>query len=97
MIRHTVVFHLNCPKSSPKENEFFQAAARLAAIPGVLRFEALRQISSKNEFDYGFSMEFDSQHDYDAYNAHPDHTAFVQTYWMRDVDRFMEIDYEPFA
>ena len=95
MIRHTVVFKLKHPKGSPEEKEFLKEGSKLALIPGVNNFESLRQISPKNEFDYGFSMEFDSQEAYEGYNNHPDHIAFVQTYWMRDVTDFMEIDYEP--
>lgn len=94
MIRHTVVFRLCYPKDSPQERVFFQAAERLVKIPGVRNFEALRQVSAKNDFTYGFSMEFDSQQEYDEYNTHPDHISFVQTYWVRDVEQFMEIDYE---
>jgi len=95
MIRHTVVFKLKFPKGSSEEREFLEAAARLCSIPEVLNFESLRQVSPKNDFDYGLSMEFASQKDYETYNRHPDHTLFVQTYWSRSVESFMEIDYEP--
>ena len=27
---------------------------------------------------------------------HPDHVAFVQTYWINEVSEFLEIDYEPY-
>lgn len=94
MIRHTVVFKLKFPKGSPEEREFLEAAARLCSIPGVLNFESLRQVSPKSDFDYGLSMEFDSQKHYETYNHHPDHSRFVQTYWARSVESFMEIDYE---
>ena len=40
-------------------------------------------------------MEFDDQAAYDVYNRHPDHVAFVHKRWLREVDRFMEIDYVP--
>ncbi|ULQ54099.1 Dabb family protein [Flavihumibacter fluvii] len=95
MIRHTVVFKLKYPKGSKEESEFLLAAAKLSAIPGVLKFESLRQTSLKNEFDFGLSMEFDAQQDYDTYNLHPDHTAFIQNYWLNGVDKFLEIDYVP--
>lgn len=29
-----------------------------------------------------------------SYNQHPDHVAFVKTFWIRDVDEYLEIDYE---
>ena len=78
MIRHTVAFKLKHPKGSPEEKAFISDARVLAAIPGVARFERLRQTSRKNEFDFGFSMEFADNEGYAAYNDHPDHVAFVR-------------------
>lgn len=95
MIRHSVVFKLKHPKNSHEENEFFRAAFKLASIPSVQQFECLRQISKKNSFDYGISMEFNSVKEYDFYNEHSDHVEFVKTYWTRDVEDFLEIDYQP--
>lgn len=66
----------------------------LAAIPGVENFEALRQVSPKNDFAFGFSMEFADQAAYDGYNRHPDHVAFVRDRWVPEVETFLEIDYE---
>lgn len=94
MIRHNVVFKLKFPKGSSEEKEFLKAAAALALIPGVQNFESLRQVSKKNDFDYGLSMEFDSESDYDSYNNHPDHTKFVEENWGKCVEKFLEIDYE---
>src|SRR6185312_3678846 len=31
----------------------------------------------------------------DAYDKHPKHVAFVRDRWSREVDAFLEIDYEP--
>jgi len=95
MIRHTVVFKLNCSKDSPQEKEFLSAIAALSVIPGVYNFELLRQTSLKNDFDYGLSMEFESHMSYVDYSQHPGHDKFVQTYWVRYVEKFLEIDYEP--
>jgi heme-degrading monooxygenase HmoA len=95
MIRHTVVFRLNYSKGSPQEKEFLSAIAALSDISGVRNFELLRQTSIKNDFDYGLSMEFESQKAYDEYNQHPVHIKFVQTYWAGYVAKFLEIDYEP--
>jgi heme-degrading monooxygenase HmoA len=94
MIRHTVVFKLKHPKDSPKEKEFLAAIRKLSAIPGVKSFECLRQVSKKNHFEYGLSMEFDSQKAYDDYSNHPDHNTFVQKYWVTEVEDFMELDFE---
>jgi len=93
VIRHTVCFALKHPAGSDAERDFMDAAMVLAAIPGVVRFERLRQVSPKADFDFGFSMEFADQAAYDAYNVHPDHVAFVRDRWVLEVERFQEIDY----
>jgi hypothetical protein len=95
MIRHTVVFKLIHPKDSPGEKAFLNAIMKLSSIPGVQNFECLRQISKKNNFDFGLSMDFQSIKAYEDYNQNPDHVAFVQTYWIKEVKDFMEIDFEP--
>jgi len=94
MIRHTVVFKLKYPGNSPEEKDFLNAAKKLANIPGVQNFESLKQISKKNKFDFGLSMEFASQKLYDDYSNHPDHVQFVQKFWLKYVEDFLEIDYE---
>jgi hypothetical protein len=95
VIRHTLSFRLVHPSGSPAEQEFLDAGAALAAIPGVQRFEQLRQTSSRNDFSFGFSMEFADQAAYDAYDAHPVHTAFLAQRWDREVEDFLELDYQP--
>ncbi|HLO59008.1 MAG TPA: Dabb family protein [Bacteroidales bacterium] len=92
-IRHTVVFTLKHEKDSPEEADFINDIKNLAAIPGVEKFEFMKQISKKNNYDYGLSMEFADQKAYDAYNQHPDHVAFVQNRWLKEVKEFMEIDF----
>lgn len=94
MIRHTVVFKLGHSAGSQEERDFLRSAQKLAGIPGVKKFECLRQISRKNIYEFGLSMEFDSMEDYQVYNGHPDHVQFVQTRWIPEVSDFMEIDYE---
>nr|WP_315187936.1 Dabb family protein [uncultured Albidiferax sp.] len=95
MIRHTVVFTLKHPPASDAESSFLEAAQILASIPSVRKFERLRQVSPKNHFDFGFSMEFDSTEGYAAYNDHPEHVRFVETRWKPEVAEFLEIDYVP--
>lgn len=95
MIRHTVIFSLKHAQSSKAETEFLDDAMVLAAIPGVQKFEQLKQISAKNDYAFGFSMEFATQADYAAYNDHPDHVAFVRDRWIPEVAKFLEIDYAP--
>ena len=93
MIRHSVIFNLKHPANSVAELSFLKAADILASIPGVQKFEKLRQVSAKNDYAFGFSMEFADQAAYDIYNAHPDHTAFVQGRWIPEVSKFLEIDF----
>ncbi len=95
MIRHTVVFTLKHSAGSAEESAFLQDAKVLADIPGVGKFEQLRQVSPKNDYQFGFSMEFADQAAYSGYNDHPDHVAFVRDRWVPEVERFLEIDYVP--
>jgi len=95
MIRHTVAFTLKHAAGSPAEADFLRAALALAGIPGVEKFEQLRQTSRKNAYRFGFSMEFADQAAYAGYNDHPTHVAFVRDRWVPEVDDFLEIDYEP--
>jgi hypothetical protein len=67
-------------------------AQALTRIPGVERFEALRQTSRKNSYTLGFSMEFADAAAYQRYNVHPEHVRFVQERWLKEVDEFHEID-----
>jgi hypothetical protein len=97
MIRHTVVFKLKHSEGSKQELDFLQSAQKLSEIPTVRNFESLRQISEKNVYDFGLSMEFASSDDYEIYNRHPFHVEFVQTRWIPEVSDFMEIDYEPYS
>lgn len=94
-IRHMVIFCLQHAPGSPEAEAFLRAGREeLTAIPVVTRFESFRQVSAKNDYDYGFSMAFASRADYDAYNAHPKHVAFVRDRWEREVTRFLEIDFQ---
>ncbi|WP_192356684.1 Dabb family protein [Mesorhizobium mediterraneum] len=97
MIRHTVVFRLKHKESSAEEAKFLADAKILAAIPGVEKFEQLRQVSPKNDYRFGFSMEFADQAAYSGYNDHPDHVAFVRDHWIPEVEAFLEIDYAPLS
>jgi heme-degrading monooxygenase HmoA len=94
MIRHTVVFRLKHRQGSAEEKVFLAAADALKRIPGVENFEKLRQVSPKNGFTYGFSMEFEDQAAYQGYNEHPEHVRFVKERWVPEVEEFLEIDYE---
>jgi hypothetical protein len=54
----------------------------------------MKEISKKNKFEFGLSMEFADQKAYDQYSNNPDHVAFVQNRWLKEVEDFLEIDYE---
>ena len=92
-IRHTVAFALAHPEDSAQEQDFLAAAGRLAAIPGVEAFELLAEVSPKNGYRFGISMEFADRPAYDRYNEHPDHVRFVQERWLSEVSEFLELDY----
>ena len=92
-IRHTVVFELRHTPGSQEEIDFLAAAESLAAIPGVQAFEVLREVSPKNGYRFGISMEFADEAAYAGYNAHPDHVRFVEGRWLPEVAEFLEIDY----
>jgi hypothetical protein len=93
-IRHTVAFTLVHETGSPEERDFLAAAERLAAVPGVEAFELLDEVSPKNGFRYGISMEFANRAAYEGYNEHPDHVRFVQERWLPEVGDFLELDYQ---
>jgi hypothetical protein len=92
-IRHTVAFTLDHPEGSAGERDFLEAAARLATVPGVEAFELLAEVSPKNGYRFGISMEFADRRAYEGYNEHPDHVRFVQERWLSEVSDFLELDY----
>ena len=97
MIRHSVVFKLKHPIGSREEQIFFDAVNKLASIEGVENFVCYRQTSTHNSFDYGLFMDFANRDLYEKYNTHPKHVAFVDQYWLANVEGFLELDYEPLS
>ena len=92
---HGLVRARRTRRARAEETDFLAAAARLAeVVPGVEAFEVLREVSPKNGFAHGLSMEFADRAAYEAYNEHPEHVAFVQERWLAEVTDFQEIDYE---
>ena len=92
-IVHSVFFTLKHAPGSAEEAEFFVKAEKLAAIPSVKNLQVLKEVSAKNPYTFGFSMEFATQADYARYNNHPDHVSFVEKVWKQEVAEFQEIDY----
>ena len=92
MIRHSVILTLKSSLSPVDKLQYFEAVNELKQIPGVQKFEVLKQTSSKNPFQYGILMEFENQEAYDLYAGHSLHSAFVEKYWAACVADFLEID-----
>lgn len=93
-IQHTVQFNLKWDAESPETEKFLQDAKRiLSALPMVQNFEVLRQVSTKNNYKFYFTMVFENQEAYDAYNNHPDHMKFVKERWQTEVTDFLEGDF----
>ena len=94
-IQHMVIFNLPYKEGSSKAVKFLNDGNRiLTGIPVVRNFEVFLQVSGKNDYQYGFSMVFTDQDDYNTYNMHPDHVAFVEERWMKEVTDFLEIDFK---
>lgn len=94
-LQHTVVFRLVHPVGSAEEAAFLSDARRiLSAIPGVTDFTVNRQVSGKSDLTLQFSMVFADRSAYAAYDAHPDHVAFVASRWTSEVAAFQEYDFE---
>jgi hypothetical protein len=93
MIRHSVILKLKNTISKEEKQAFFEAVDTLGDIPDVRKFEVLNQISAKNKFEYGISMEFDNQEQFDTYSNHPAHLDFIQNFWITNVEDFLEIDF----
>lgn len=95
-IQHTVAFRLLHPAGSAAEEDFLATARSvLSGIPGVRDFTVSRQVSPKSDLAFQFSMWFADEAAHRAYDAHPDHTAFVATRWVPEVAAFQELDLRP--
>ncbi|GAA3912032.1 Dabb family protein [Microbacterium invictum] len=93
-IQHTVVFRLVHPHGDQRENAFLADGRRiLSSIPGVGDFTVQRQVSPKSALTHQFAMVFADDAAYAAYNAHPDHVAFVEERWATEVAEFQEYDF----
>ena len=92
MIRHAAIFRLKHAAGTAAEGDFLRALSALRTIPGVETFEIAREVSAKNAFAFAVSMQFADQAAYAAYDAHPQHVAFVQGRWLPEVEAFMEHD-----
>ena len=94
MIRNSVIFKLKPQISAAEKTFFFEAVNQLAKIEGVEQFEVLEQISKKNNFEYGISMEFANAELFENYSNHPANLHFIKNFWLKNVEDFLEIDYK---
>jgi hypothetical protein len=94
-ITHMVVFNLKSEEEGGAGPDAFFAKAEelLWPIPHATNITRSRQTNAMCPYEYGFSFDFDSQSDYDAYNTYPDHLKFVEEWWKTQVSGFMEIDF----
>ncbi|MFH1965034.1 MAG: Dabb family protein [Acidobacteriota bacterium] len=93
-IIHTVMFSLKASPDSEEAEDFLKDGKEiLSSIPGVEKFEVRRQVSEKNNFQYGFSMQFTDRTAFDSYLKHPLHVSFVSERWGKEVSAFQEADY----
>jgi hypothetical protein len=94
-IQHMVIFDLKHERGSAAEGKFLaDGKSILTRIAVVSDFRVLDQVSPKNDYDFGFSMLFANRTDFESYNNHPDHVAFVEERWKKEVTRFLEIDFK---
>jgi hypothetical protein len=92
-IVHSVFFKLKHEKGSVGERIFLDKATALGNLPFVIDLKCVVELSPKNDFDFGLTMQFKNMEDYMAYNNHPKHVEFVEEVWKKEVFDFMEIDY----
>ena len=94
VIIHTVMFSLHTGPESEEAKKFLADGHQiLTSIPGVENFEVRRQISKKNDFQFGFSMHFADTSAFENYLKHPLHEKFVSERWEKEVTSFLEADY----
>ncbi|MBF4632587.1 Dabb family protein [Clavibacter michiganensis subsp. phaseoli] len=84
---------MHAPGSAKEEGFLADAHRILSGIPGVRDFTVNRQVSAKSALSWQFSMVFADRATYAAYDAHPEHTAFVKERWMNEVNQFQEYDF----
>lgn len=87
------MFKLKHAEGSKEEKNFLEKSLELSKIKGVNSFSLRKQISKKNPYSYQLYMIFNSQKDYDFYNNHPDHQAYVKNLWLKEVAEFQEADF----
>lgn len=93
MIQHLVVVRLRHARGSVEETTFLRGCEMLAGIPGVQRFEIMKQTSAAAGYDFAFSMWFDDEEAYAAYRVHPDHIRYGEEIWAPAVAEGKDLDF----
>lgn len=93
MVRHNVYFWLDVSLSAEDKSRFEAGLQDLFSIK-VIRNGSFGKPAAtperpvtQNTFDYSLFLEFDSVEDHNAYQVHPDHDVFVNTFspWFKTV------------
>jgi len=96
MMTHSVFFWLE-PSLSPEQRAEFEGGLRALFDIDVVAHGRWGRAAptpersvTNNTFDYALILEFDSVEKHDAYQEHPDHGTFVDTFssWFREVRVF---------
>ncbi len=83
---HVVLFAFRPDAAEGEVESMIRDAAGLASIPSVRKLACGRRDESilrpvcDTSYDVGLLVCFDDRAGYDAYSAHPTHTAFVARY-----------------
>ena len=98
MITHVVIFWTDKPHGQNRE-KLLTGARTLGQIPGVLEFRCGIPVPSSrgavdDSFAVAISMTFKDQAAADAYQTHPIHLEFIETYFKPCSRRFVVYDWE---
>ena len=94
MIMHTHVFSLKHPSGSPEEKQFLVDADNIAKFHGVKNFRVWRQISTQTECQFGISMEFDTDEDFEEYMKDRPHLDFAFARWFPAITLSRDITFK---
>jgi hypothetical protein len=80
MLRHVVMFRWREGVSEDEKRAVREGLGALPkAIPEILRYEFGDDAGlAEGNFDFVLVAEFDSQNDYETYQAHPEHVRVIQ-------------------
>ena len=86
MLQHTVYFYLNDDVTQEEADQFEEGLKQLLEIESIHKSElgVPGDTESRDVTDHSFAYSiftwFDSMENYKAYDEHPDHLEFIDTY-----------------